>query len=60
MDKRRVDGLIFVNKDVELMSEGFCARRGDRFRRYDLIGGAYTMNLPNKLTILRVCMIPFL
>ena len=25
---------------------------------YDLIGGSYLMNLPNKLTVLRVLMVP--
>lgn len=58
MDSPNVDGLIFVNTGLSLMSGDFLKVRVTGASEYDLIGEA-RMNLPNKLTILRVIMIPF-
>lgn len=57
-DAPNVDGLIFVNADVPLMSGDFCRVRVTGALEYDLIG-ELADDLPNKLTTLRVIMIPF-
>lgn len=56
-DAPNVDGLIFVNADVPLMSGDFCRVRVTGALEYDLIG-ELADDLPNKLTTLRVIMIP--
>ena len=58
MDAPNVDGLIFVNGDVELMSGDFVRVKVTGAAEYDLMERCM-MNLPNKLTIIRVCLIPF-
>ena len=58
MDAPNVDGLIFVNADEMLMSGDFVRVKVTGANEYDLIG-RYIMNLPNKLTVMRVILIPF-
>lgn len=58
MDAPNVDGLIFVNGDVELMSGDFVRVKVTGAAEYDLIGEVYDESA-NKLTIIRVCLIPF-
>ena len=58
MDSPNVDGLIFVNTGLSLMSGDFLKVRVTGASEYDLIGEAED-ELPNKLTILRVIMIRF-
>ena len=57
-DAPNVDGLIFVESEEELMSGDFARVRITGALEYDLMGD-YIMNLPNKLTVLRVLMILF-
>ncbi len=59
-DAPNVDGLIFVNTEEELMSGDFAKVRVSGAVEYDLIGGLDVMNLPNKLTVLRVLWYRFL
>ena len=57
-DAPDVDGYIFINTDEELMTGDFVRARVTGAYEYDLIG-ELLMNLPNKLTIMRVILIPF-
>ena len=57
-DAPNVDGLIFINTNEELLSGDFARVKVTGALDYDLIG-ELIMNLPNKLTVLRVIMVPF-
>ena len=50
---------LFINTAETLMSGDFVRAKVTGALEYDLIGEIGRMNLPNKLTILRVFMIPF-
>ena len=55
-DAPNVDGLIFVNTEEELMSGDFARVRVTGALEYEFDRRVDSMNLPNKLTVLRIIM----
>ena len=58
-DAPGIDGYIFIHTGELLMSGDFVKVRVTGALEYDLIGELLLMNTPNKLTLLRIIMIPF-